>query len=302
MQDILMRATCFVAIIFLGFILRKRGFFGEDAFPILSKMVIHLTLPASLIASFSTLELDTSLLTIIPLGLGSGVLYILLAYVTQRKKGGAVQGFTMINLSGCNIGTFTLPFVLSFMGPMGIAATSLFDVGNAAICLGLSYSCASSAKDGTGFDWKRLARTLLHSTPFVCYVLVITLNLLHVPFPKPIVQFSGIVGGANAFLAMLMIGVGFHLSADRRQLSQLARILLLRYSVAVLLALSFYFLLPFSLEIRKTLVLLCFSPIPSMAPAFTAELGEDVGLSSAISSLSIVISMVLFITVLTVLG
>jgi hypothetical protein len=60
-------------------------------------------------------------------------------------------------------------------------------------------------------------------------------------------------------------------------------------------------LLPFELAVRQALVILCLSPIPSIAPAFTGELGGNIGLSSAVNSFSIVISIVLIITALTVM-
>ena len=74
-----------------------------------------------------------------------------------------------------------------------------------------------------------------------------------------------------------------------------------RFGIAILLALAYYHLLPFSLEIRQTLVILAFSPIGSTVPIFTAELGEDVGLSSTINSIAIVISIVIIVTLLTVM-
>lgn len=54
MISILSRAGCFVAIIFLGMILRKVGYFRREDFTLLSKIVIRITLPAA-INSFSIL-------------------------------------------------------------------------------------------------------------------------------------------------------------------------------------------------------------------------------------------------------
>ena len=67
------------------------------------------------------------------------------------------------------------------------------------------------------------------------------------------------------------------------------------------LALGFYFLLPMDVAYRQALVVLALSPIASAVPAFTGDLGEDVGLSSAINSISIVISIVLITTALVIL-
>jgi len=48
-------------------------------------------------------------------------------------------------------------------------------------------------------------------------------------------------------------------------------------------------------------VLLAFSPIASAVPAFTGEMKSDVGLSSAINSISIVCSIVIIVSLLMVL-
>jgi hypothetical protein len=71
------------------------------------------------------------------------------------------------------------------------------------------------------------------------------------------------------------------------------RILAARYSLAIILALVFYFLLPFGIEYRQALTILALSPMSSAAPAFTGNLGSDVGLASAVNSISVVISTVL---------
>ena len=97
---------------------------------------------------------------------------------------------------------------------------------------------------------------------------------------------------------MLMLGVGFHISGERSQLRSIVKILSVRYILAVAVSLGCFFLLPLNLETRQALAILAFSPIASAAPAFTEELGGDVGLSSAINSLSIVISLVCIVCVL----
>ena len=119
------------------------------------------------------------------------------------------------------------------------------------------------------------------------------LSLLHVGLPAPITSFAGVIGNANAFMAMLMIGVGFKLNGNSSQLGKIVKILGARYSLAIVLALVFYFLLPFGIEYRQALAILALSPMSSAAPAFTGNLDSDVGLASAVNSISVVISTVL---------
>ncbi|MFR7473788.1 MAG: hypothetical protein ACLUVV_03695 [Christensenellales bacterium] len=88
---------------------------------------------------------------------------------------------------------------------------------------------------------------------------------------------------------MLMIGMMFEMQFQPQHLKQTA-VLLIRYTGAALLAMLFYFVLPFSLEIRQVLVLLCFA-ISSISPVFTGRCGGDEGLSSFAASISILISI-----------
>lgn len=299
MLDILMRAGSFVAVILLGYFLKKIGFFKQEDFTILSRITIRITLPAAIITSFAGKQIDMALLSLVLLAIGCGLLYMAMGFFLNRKKTREERAFAILNLPGYNIGTFVIPFAQSFLGPMGVVATSLFDTGNAVICLGGAFSVASMVKDGSGFSVKRIGKALVRSVPFVTYVLMLLLNLVHLPVPGFVLSCAGIIANANAFMAMLMIGVGFKLEGDRSQIRTIVRMLSIRYGIATVLALIFYFVLPFELEIRQALVILAFSPIGSAVPGFTGEMKGDVGLSSALNSLAIVISIVITVILLS---
>lgn len=301
MQDILIRAGSFIAIMVLGFVLRKAGFFKADDFTLLSKISIRITLPAAIVTNFVGKQIDPSMLSLAALAFAGGLMYIGIAYLLNLKSSREKRAFEVLNLPGYNIGNFTMPFVQSFLGPAGMLATSLFDTGNAFICLGGAFSVAVMIKDGSGFSVKRIAKALLTSVPFVCYIVMMVLSLAHVELPSSVVTFAGIVGNANPFIAMLMLGVGFRLSASRDQIGTVVKLLGLRYGLATVLALIFYFVLPFELEVRQALVILAFSPIGSAVPAFTGEMKGDTGLSSAVNSLSIICSIVIIVVLLSVM-
>lgn len=298
MISLLIRAGCFVAIIVLGAVLRKIGFFKESDFTLLSKISLRITLPAAIVASFADKTVDPALLTIVLLGLGMGVLYMAVGYLVNIRNGKEQQAFELLNLSGCNVGAFTIPFLQSFLGGGAVVVASIFDVGNAAIGLGTSYGIALSVKEGKGFSWKRIGKALSRAVALMTYVVMVILSLLHIRLPQPMLDFADIVGSANTFVAMLMIGVGFRLNANKQQLGRLLKLLALRYGIGALLAIGFWNL-PFDLLTRQTLVILAFSPIITAAPAFTGELKGDVGLSSAFNSICIVVSLVIYVALLS---
>ena len=299
MIEILTRAGCFVGIIILGNVLRRVGVFKEEDFGVISKILLKITLPAAIVSSFLGKEIEWSLILLPVLGLGIGAVYMLIAYICNIKSDKKKQAFEMVNLSGGNIGAFTMPFVQSFLGPVGVITTSLFDVGNAFISLGGSYGIGATVQDNQKFSVKRLAKVLFTSVAFDCYLIMTVVCILHIPIPTFISEFANLAGSANAFVAMLMIGVGFKITGDKQLIGRVIRMLSIRYGVAVLFAVGCFFLLPFSLEVRQALMILAFSPLPSSAPAYTRELDGDVGLSSALNSISIVCSIIFIVSILT---
>jgi predicted permease len=297
MQEILLKAGCFIAIIILGIILRRVGFFKEGDFRVLSQISLKIVLPATIIVSFSQSMVDISMLTISLIAFCCGVAYLIIAFLINLRTNRTQRAFEILNLPGYNIGLFAVPFVSSFLGPSAVVIASLFDTGNAFVCLGGSFGVASSVADGSGFSGKRVLKALATSAPFITYIVVISINLLGFRLPNVVITLADTVRGANTFLAMLMLGVGFKLNVDKTQFFGIIKVVLIRYTMATIFACIFYFVLPFELEIRQTLVLLAFSPISASVPAFTAEMKGDFGLSSAINSICI-LSSIIFMTVL----
>lgn len=290
----ILRAIYFAAIIVLGYILRKIGVFKKEDFKVLSNIVLKLTLPATVIVNFAGKSIEPSLLLLMVMGLGFGIIYMIVGHLTNKS-------FGLLNLSGYNIGNFALPFIQNIFGPAGVIATSVFDVGNACVCLGGSYGIAASLKGNSKFSYKKLLKAMVTSVPLVCYVVMIVLSLVKISLPSELTSFVQIIANANVFLGMLMLGIGIDITAERSQIKKIAKILSLRYGLAVGFALGTYFLLPFSEEVRKVLLFLVFSPVASAAPAYTEQLGEDTGLASAINSISIFCSVVIFVAFLLIL-
>ncbi len=300
MTQILVRAACFCAIILMGHILRRRSFFKKEDFAVLSKIVICITLTCSIVNSFNGKALDPALLMMTLFGFGFGLCLCCLAFFVSRRRSPEERAFAVLNTTGVNIGNFVLPFAQSFLGAEAVMAVSLFDVGNSFFCLGGAYGVALAVQRGEKrLDPRPVLTALAGSVPFITYLTMTLLCALGITLPWPVTEFTGIVGNANAFMAMLMLGVGFNLSADRNKLGQVFRILAVRFSLGIGLSLLSWFVLPLPFICRQALSILFLGPIASAAPAFTAQMKADHELSSAVNSLSIVISVILIVLCLT---
>lgn len=301
-MEVLAKALAFILIIVLGYLLKKKGFFHASDFYLISKIVIRITLPAAIVSNFSRITMDNSLLLMVVIGLAANIVMVSVGYLINAGKSKEAKAFDMLNLSGYNIGNFTLPFVQSFLGPIGFATTSLFDAGNAVMCTGVTYTLASMViGKGDKPSVKNILKSLFSSLPFDAYIIMTVLAILRIPLPSVVTSFAATVGGANAFLALLMIGIGFEIHMEKDKVSTMVKLMVLRYGTAVLFALGAYFLLPFPLEVRQALAIVSFGPVSSVSPAFTGKLEGDVELSSAVNSLSIVLSIVSITMVLIVM-
>ncbi|MDW2798978.1 AEC family transporter [Clostridium boliviensis] len=293
MTAVLMRAAAFVAIILMGYLLKRAGFFQAKDFYLISRVVIRITLPAAIVSNFSRITMERSLLTMCIIGILCNLVTIGIGYITNLTRSGDSKAFAMLNMSGYNVGNFTMPFVQSFLSPVGFAATSLFDAGNSVMCTGMTYSLASMvAGEGEKPSVGKMVKKLFSSVPFDAYVIMTILSILKISLPGIIISFADTAGAANAFLALLMLGIGFEIRMDKEKIKKIIRMLVMRYSIAVIMAAGFYFLSPFILEVRQTLAIVTLGPIASVAPAFTADLKGDIEMASAINSLSIIISIV----------
>lgn len=108
-------------------------------------------------------------------------------------------------------------------------------------------------------------------------------------------------GECQCIFSIVYAGHWIRASYGKDKLAKLGKILAVRYGAGILLAVMAYELLPFSLEVRQAMALVSLGPISAVAPAFTGKLKGDVEMSSAINSLSIIISIVLLTVALPIL-
>lgn len=301
MIEVLVKSGSLIAIIVLGYILKKRNFFKPSDFKLISKIIMNITLPCAVIMNFSKLSISSSLVIIVVIGLLCNLIMIFIGYFTSLKKNNMDKAFSVINYSGYNIGSFCMPFVQSFLPSIGVVSACLFDVGNAVMCTGVTFSIASAITNTKKTTIIKFVKKIISSVAFDTYIIMLIISLLQVTLPKGILVFADTVGSANAFLAMLMIGIGLEIKIDKNYVNVISKFIVIRYSVAILLALFFYYVIPFSLDVRHALVLVAFAPVSSICPAITASCDGNVELASAINSVSILCSLAFLTFILLIL-
>ena len=255
MEEALFKVLSFITFIMLGYLLRRLSILKAETFRVLSGIVFYITLPCIIITSINGVPVTSEMLWLVALGALCNVLMVATGYGMTHGKARQERAFSMLNLSGYNIGTFAMPFVAGFLPPTGFLATCLFDAGNAIMCTGGTYALANSVTDASQhLSIKSFLRNVFSSIPFCIYLIMIVMAFLHLALPHPVIIFTKIAGDANAFL--------------------------------------FYRYLPFSLEIRQAMAVIALAPSSSLALIFTMKLKGDVIMAGNICSLSILLSTI----------
>ena len=299
MLVVLSKAIAFVLIILIGYICKRRGVFAPTDYQLVSKIVLNITLPCAVISSFAHFQLDLSLLAAVALGLSGNCVMIFIALMLTRRETLAAKIFYIFSLAGYNIGCFTLPFAQAFLTPFAVVALCMFDVGNSIMCTGMTYALTASCigyADGhkDRFSMKSIAEKLLHSAPFVVYISMLILSLVGVQFPKSVYTFTDIVGAANPFLSMLMIGMMFEIKLDKQAMGYVKELFSVRYLTSLACAGAFIYFAPFKQEVNYVIALAFMAPCTIIGPIFVEKLGGNVQLASLFNSMTIITSVILF--------
>lgn len=294
-MNYMLKPLSYVMLIVLGYLLRRAGFFSGDDCKVLSRIMINITLPCAIVQAFDGFERSLALLAIVGVGFLCALLPMLYMYVSSRGRETALRVYRMLNIGGYNIGCFSMPLIEVFFGSAGMVAACMFDMGNAIVVTGGAYAMTSTLlKTGGGEKEgpKDIVMKFLRSAPFDAYLVLLTMAALDIPVPRAVFELTLPASKANAFIAMLLIGVMFEPAGDAALLRETARQLVHRYVFAAVFALLIYFCTPFDLLIRQTLAVVCFAPLSSLAPVYTGRCHGDEALSSFTNSASIAVSLV----------
>ena len=291
--DVLSKAAALVLIIVIGYAIKRRGWVDGSAVGIFGKILLNITLPAAIITSFNTVEIRPDMLSVIAVGAGAVLVGLVVGFVVHHGQDRRAQAQALLSVAPFNIGLFAIPYLSTFVGPEGILIAGLFDIGNGLASITVGYTGAVLLARGGGEvrTGRLLLKTVLQPV-FVCYVTMVALRLAGLQLPSAITGFTSIVGAANTFLAMLMIGIGLEIVLDRSRYAAAARILVTRYVVMVPLAFAVWFLLPLTPLEKGVIIMIFAAPIASMSAAFSAELDLDIGIATFAISASVIVSII----------
>lgn len=294
----MMKPFAYVLIIVLGFVLKRTGFLSDSDRKSLTKLMLNVTLPCAIIQAFDGLAIDGRMLLICAIGLVCSGLPLILMYLTTGGVEKRIRAYRMLNIGGYNLGCFSVPLLSAFFGSAGVVTACLFDVGNAIIMTGGAYAMTSTLLK-TGGDEREGALEILmkflRSVPFDTYMAMLAVCAAGVTLPRAAFELTQPIAQANSFLAMMIIGMAVEVASDETMIKETTREIVIRYALAAVFALAIYFLAPLDLLTRQVMVVICFSPISSLAPVYTERCHSDTAMAGFTNSVSIAVSLVIML-------
>lgn len=293
MTAVITKAGSYIFMIILGYVFKKKHILEKSAQDVLMGLIMKVTLPAAVIASFLNFERELSLFLVAVLGLVMNFIMIGIGLFLSAKKSREEKAFFVINYSGYNIGTFTMPYLQSFIGAMGVITACLFDAGNALMCTGFTYAIASRISSSKKTGIKEFMGKVVSSVPFDTYVVMMILYFLNIHLPEQVYVAAGNLGQANAFLAMVMLGMAFEFPRNKKVIREVAVMLFIRYFVAALASCIVWMFLPCSEQVRQIVILLLFAPMSALNVINTIKCKGNSEKAGAVNSLSILFSLLI---------
>ncbi len=301
MIETITKAAILISFIFCGYTLKQMGLFGRDAFTTISTIVFNITLPATIIVNLNGIHFASNYLFISVLAIVFNLILVGAGYLVGKTKEEKV--FYMLNMNGYNIGNFALPFVSYFFDSAAVLIVCIFDAGNSLMCLGGAYGLASCVQGQKGENMgKLIGKTIFSSVPVLSYICMITLSLLSIELPAPLMDWLKIPASANTFLSMLMIGVALGLSMKPQYVRMICTDIGLRLGISILVALGIYVGLDYSMDIKKVLMILSFAPVAGMACYYTAKLKGNIEVAACVNSFYILLSVLVMSTMIIILS
>lgn len=297
----ILEPVVFLCIILAGYGFKRIGWFKQDDYRVMQKIVFNLLLPAAVVVSFMDNPHDMNLLWVALFGFCCSVIPILAIYFSTRKTPLGDRAFEMLNGSGFNIGCFALPVVQALMGPSAAVAVVMFDIGNS-VMMSAGMNAVTTQllriddthplspeeqaqplgprpprkildKDARRLqrlaNFRRIARNFYSSAAFMTYMLMLIVMVSGFTMPEWIGTTLRPLSNANAFCSMMMVGMLMDVPRSHADVRRVATVFGWRWLFAVIFAVAAWFILPVDPAVRKAVIFACFAPVGVFSTLFT---------------------------------
>jgi predicted permease len=302
-----------ISIIFVGYIFKRVKILSEKDGGSIAKLVINITLPALILKTVSNIDLDLTLALLPFLCILYGVCVVFLTSLIFKKKKGEEKGFLLFTSIGFNIGLFAYPLVQGIFGNDGLIYIAMFDVGNAFLIFGLSYSIAyifkgqeqierreqieKSENPTEGktrqFSYKTIIKKAFTNIPLVCYILAIILNVTIGGISGFAYDVLSVIANSNQALVLFVLGLFLNFQMDKENIKGVIGVLAIRYGIGLLIGIILFFAVQSDITFRTILLIAFVLPIGMSVLPYVVQFNYSekyIKLTGTITNLTILIS------------
>ncbi|ACK43022.1 MULTISPECIES: AEC family transporter [Dictyoglomus] len=285
-----------VLVIIIGHIAKKIKLFPEDTGTVLSRLVIYITLPATVLKVFisSALKLDLFIVPLISFFFGLLIFLIGFLLLNNLELEDRLKWTLLIGICGYNVGLFSYPFIKSLYGDEGLLYMAMFDIGNSFIVFGLSYALSLVSEDGWSFNkTTHLLERVFSFFPLQVYIISILLSLLKVNFPEIFISLISQLSIPNSTLALFTLGYFLDFRLNKAEIRALIYGTLIRFIPGII----------FSLVLRsiwhslmvKIISIGVLLPAPLVVVIYSNEKGLNSKFASFYVSLTILLGIIFLV-------
>lgn len=291
---ILQQMTQFFLIMCLGYILYKVGMITADFSKKLTSMVLHVTMPAMILASVLSQTGERNLKEVLLVFGVAIVIYITLpilgwVFIKILRFPINVAGMYIFMTVFSNIGFMGIPLIGALYGEKAVFYAAIFNLifNIAVFTIGTRLMNYKSGKS------EKLSLKIF-LTPGVCVSsLAVVIYFLNIPFPKVVINSISSVGGITTPAAMILMGASLA-KLDVKSIFNDFRVYIFAIFKQVVLPIVLWPLLNLAVKneyiLAVTMVMLCM-PVANNAVLFAVENNKDEELAAKNIFISTILSI-----------
>lgn len=295
MIDVNSQFALSLIILLLGYALKRSQVVTEADGKVLAAIIFYITLPATILTSLDSLELDVMMLAMPLFSLGYSAVMYLVAWFSFSKEDESSRGLMTVSCLGFNIGNFAFPLMRGIYGDEGMGYTAMFDFGNVFVIFVLNYvlSIRHSPKEGIEMDAKAIFKKVFSAPAIYCYILSIVLNASDFQFTGFTASVLETISRANHLIVYLTLGIFLNISLDSTRWKRILKVLALRYGIGIMTGILLHVFLPWNILPRTILLIAFILPIGMANVVYMITYGYDEKLGGTLINLTNLVSFFL---------
>ena len=280
-------------IVGIGFILGKIKWFNKNSNSAMTKLLLNITLPLTLVLSITNDFSKKEFLTLLPniiLPFSSILVLMILSFIIALiiKLPKTDRGLFIGLCSMSSTIFFGIPVALAVYGSHLLPYALMTYIAQTVLYWTLGIYLLKNDNNSQKFNLLNTIKNIF-TPPLVAFIIGVILLLNHIEIPSFLSSFAHYLSGMTAPTAMLIIGTIIYITGFKNLKinTYIIVILIFRFVITPLVVLSLGFLLSMPIIMIKITILICSLPIPNTTVILANKYKADVTLATQSLTFSI---------------